>query len=300
MAVDDVAADVFSPVRRARRRDWDANWATPRAWLLLPALLVLFAVFVYPVLTVAYRSVYASRLTVESYRKILQSPVYLTVFWLTFRTAGIVTLVCVLVGYPFAYFLVHTRPRTARLLMIFVIFPFFTSVIVRTYSWMVLLGRNGILNDYLMWIGVVGQPIALLHNPVGVLIGMTYVLLPFMILTLYSVMRGVDHGLVRAATSLGASPFTAFRRVFLPLTVPGLVAGVLLVFIMGLGFFITPALMGGPSDIMIAMLIQREVELTVNWSLASALAVALLALTLTGFGVASRLVGLERLFGTKT
>jgi putative spermidine/putrescine transport system permease protein len=252
--------------------------------------------FVYPVLEVLYRSLYRNGFTLSFYQRLFQSSVYVTVFWLTFRTAGLVTLICLLLGYPFAYFLAGVRPRTAKLLMVLVIFPFFTSVIVRTYSWMVLLGRSGIVNEYLVALGITAEPVAFLHNQTGVLIGMTYILLPFMVLTLYSVMRGIDPELLRAAHSVGATRFTAFRRVFLPLSLPGVAGGTLLVFIMSLGFFITPALMGGPSDIMIAMLIQREVELTVNWSFASTLAVALLCLTLAGFLLCNRVVGLDRLF----
>jgi putative spermidine/putrescine transport system permease protein len=161
---------------------------------------------------------------------------------------------------------------------------------------MVLLGRNGIVNQYLIALGLTDKPLALLYNQAGVVIGMSYVLLPYMVLTVYSVMRGIDPGLVRAAHSLGASRFQAFRRVFLPLSLPGIAGGTLLVFILSLGFFITPALMGGPGDVMIAMLIEREVEITLNWSFASALAVVLLALTLVGFLGYNRIVRLERIF----
>ena len=275
------------------------GWRPSHLGFLLPALLILAVFFVYPVLGVAYRSIYRNGLTLEFYQKMFQSSVYVTVIWLTFRIAGLVTLSCLVLGYPLAYVLVGVRPRTARLLMAFVIFPFFTSVIVRTYSWMVLLGRNGVVNEYLLALGIAREPVAFLHNQTGVLIGMTYVLLPFMVLTLYGVMRNIDPNLVRVAHSMGATRFTAFRRVFLPLSLPGVVGGGLLVFILSLGFFITPALMGGPSDVMIAMLIQREVELTMNWSFASALAVALLALTLAGFLLGQRVVGLGRLFGGK-
>jgi ABC-type spermidine/putrescine transport system permease subunit I len=177
-----------------------------------------------------------------------------------------------------------------------VVLPFFTSIIVRTYAWMVLLGRNGVVNQYLVALGFTDTPLPFLYNQTGVLIGMSYVLLPFLILTAYSVMRGIDPGLIRAAHSLGASRFQAFRRIFLPLSLPGIAGGTLLVFILSLGFFITPALMGGPSDIMIAMLIEREVEFTLNWSFASALAVILLLVTLVGFALYNRIVRLERVF----
>jgi putative spermidine/putrescine transport system permease protein len=243
-------------------------------YLLLPAVLVLVVLFVVPLLGILNRSVFS----------------------LTFRTAAVVTLICLALGYPLAYVLVNVRPRVARLLMIVVVLPFFTSIIVRTYAWMVLLGRNGIVNQYLIALGFTDTPLPFLYNQTGVLIGMSYVLLPFLILTAYSVMRGIDPGLIRAAHSLGASRFQAFRRIFLPLSLPGIAGGTLLVFILSLGFFITPALMGGPSDIMIAMLIEREVEFTLNWSFASALAVILLLVTLVGFALYNRIVRLERVF----
>ena len=266
--------------------------------ILLPALLVLLALFVYPLLGIVERSVYRPRAgyTLEFYRQIWRVPVYLQVMGRTFRISALVTLLCLALGYPLAYLLATLRPRVARLLMVVVILPFFTSIIVRTYAWMVLLGRTGVVNQSLTWLGLTDAPLPLLYNTGGVVIGMTYVLLPYMVLTAYSVMRGIEPGFVRAAHSLGASRWQAFRRVFLPLSLPGIAAGTLLVFILSLGFFITPALMGGPSDVMIAMLIEREVEFTLNWSFASALAVVLLLLTLIGFGGYNRIVRLERLF----
>jgi ABC-type spermidine/putrescine transport system permease subunit I len=262
----------------------------------VPALLVLVVLFVVPLLGILNRSVFKAGYTLQFYRQAFGTPIYLTVIGLTFRTAAVVTLICLALGYPLAYVLVNVRPRAARLLMIVVVLPFFTSIIVRTYAWMVLLGRNGVVNQYLVALGFTDTPLPFLYNQTGVLIGMSYVLLPFLILTAYSVMRGIDPGLIRAAHSLGASRFQAFRRIFLPLSLPGIAGGTLLVFILSLGFFITPALMGGPSDIMIAMLIEREVEFTLNWSFASALAVILLLVTLVGFALYNRIVRLERVF----
>ena len=264
--------------------------------LLLPALLVLAVLFAYPLLGIVNRSVYKNGYTLDSYRQIARVPVYLQVLASTFQTSALVTAVCLALGYPLAYVLASCRPRTTRLLSIIVILPFFTSIIVRTYAWMVLLGRNGIVNQYAMALGFTDAPLPLLYNKAGVVIGMSYVLLPYMVLTAYSVMRGIDPSLVRAAHGLGASRFQAFRRVFLPLSLPGIAGGTLLVFILSLGFFITPALMGGPGDVMIAMLIEREVEITMNWSFASALAVILLVLTLIGFAGYNRIVRLERVF----
>ena len=264
--------------------------------LLLPALVVLAVLFAYPLLGIVNRSVYKAGYTLALYRQVFGVPVYLQVLLATFKVSALVTAVCLALGYPLGYVLSTRRPRTAQLLMIIVVLPFFTSIIVRTYAWMVLLGRNGIVNQYVMALGLTNAPLPLLYNQAGVVIGMSYVLLPYMVLTVYSVMRGIDPGLVRAAHSLGASRLQAFRRVFLPLSLPGIAGGTLLVFILSLGFFITPALMGGPGDVMIAMLIEREVEITLNWSFASALAVVLLALTLVGFAGYNRIVRLDRIF----
>jgi putative spermidine/putrescine transport system permease protein len=264
--------------------------------LLVPAVLVLAVLFAYPLLGIVYRSVYKAGYTLDMYRQIFRVPVYLQVLLATFKVSALVTIVCLALGYPLAYMLATRRPRTAQLLIIIVVLPFFTSIIVRTYAWMVLLGRNGMVNQYLMVLGLTDKPLLLLYNQAGVVIGMSYVLLPYMVLTVYSVMRSIDPGLVRAAHSLGASRLQAFRRVFLPLSLPGIAGGTLLVFILSLGFFITPALMGGPGDMMIAMLIEREVEITLNWSFASALAVILLALTLAGFAGYNRIVRLDRIF----
>jgi len=264
--------------------------------LLVPALLLLLVLFVYPLSGIVNRSVYKNGYTLDAYRQIIGVPVYVQVIARTFRTAALVTLLCLALGYPLAYRLATLRPRTARLVMIVVVLPFFTSVIVRTYAWMVLLGRTGLVNQSLTALGLAPGPLPLLYNQAGVLVGMTYVLLPYMVLTLYSVMRGIDGALIRAAYGLGASRLQVFRRIFLPLSLPGVAGGTLLVFILSLGFFITPALMGGPADMMIAMLIEREVEITLNWAFASALAVILLALTLVGFVGYNRIIRLDRIF----
>ena len=290
MKADEIAP-VLAPMEAPDRRE-----TRQYLLLLLPALLALGVFFVYPLCGILLRSIYKNGYTLESYRQVARTSVYLMVIALTFRTAAVVTLIALLLGYPLGYVLATVRSRLARVLVVIVVLPFLTSIIVRTYAWMVLLGSNGVVNQYLQALGLTHQPLRLLYNQAGVVVGMTYVLLPYMVLTLASVMRGIDPALVRAAHSLGASRWQAFRRVFLPLSAPGIAGGTLLVFILSLGFFITPALMGGPSDVMIAMLIEREVEFTLNWSFASALAVILLALSLMGFAAYYRLMRLERLF----
>jgi putative spermidine/putrescine transport system permease protein len=199
-------------------------------------------------------------------------------------------------AYPLAYFLARLQPRVTNVLLVMIVLPFFTSTLVRTYAWMVLLGTQGLVNQALVGLRVPGAPVRLLYNRTGVLIGMSYILLPYMILTLYSVMRGIDRGLLQAAASVGAGPLRAFWRVFLPLSLPGVAAGSLLTFILGLGFFITPALMGGARDTMIAVIIEQQVEQLLDWHFASALSTVLLAVTAVAFVVYDRVVGMERLF----
>ncbi|WP_196906276.1 ABC transporter permease [Candidatus Symbiopectobacterium sp. 'North America'] len=183
--------------------------------------------------------------------------------------------------------------------IVIIIIPHFTSVLVRIYAWMVLLGSDGFVNQVLRALGLIDTRLKLMYTPLGVLIGMTYILLPYMVLALYSVMRGIDPQLLRVAYSLGASRFRAFWRIFLPLSLPGVAAGSLLVFILSIGFFVTPALMGSPRDTMIAMVIENQLEVYFNWGFASALSALLLLCTLLLFWVYVRVVGLERLFEAK-
>jgi len=250
---------------------WD--FLAERDWTLL--LLVLF---VYPLSGIVNRSVYKNGYTLDAYRQIVGVPVYVQVIARTFRTAALVTLLCLALGYPLAYRLATLRPRTARLVMIVVVLPFFTSVIVRTYAWMVLLGRTGLVNQSLTALGLAPGPLPLLYNQAGVLVGMTYVLLPYMVLTLYSVMRGIDGALIRAAYGLGASRLQVFRRIFLPLSLPGVIAGSMLVFIPAVGEFVIPSLLGGPNQLMIGRVLWDEFFGNHDWPVASAVAVAFLLL----------------------
>jgi putative spermidine/putrescine transport system permease protein len=267
--------------------------------VLLPAALFLLVFFAYPLLDIFRRSVYHDGFTLRFYQRIAEEPAYWTVFLMTIEIAALVTLVCLVLGYPLAYFLNNVSPRTRQVVMMLIIFQFFTSVVVRTFAWMALLGRNGMVSQFLQWVGIIDVPLKFLYTKTAVVVGMTYILLPFMVLTIYSVMSGIDRGLVRAAYSLGATKSYAFVRIFLPLSLAGVAAGTLLVFIMSLGFFITPALLGGPSDVMIGMLVGREVEVTNDWSFASALAIVLLALTMAGFVLCSKVVRLDRIFAAK-
>jgi len=207
----------------------------------------------------------------------------------TFQISLIVTLLCLLLAYPLAYWLSTLPERKANLLMIVVLVPFWTSILVRVAAWIVLLQSEGLINTALLDIGVISKPLELLFNRTGVIISMTHILLPFMILPLYSVMKSVPSTYVRAAVSLGSAPLAAFARVYIPQTLPGVGAGGLLVFILSIGYYITPALLGGADDQMLSYYIARYTNVEVNWGMACALGALLLAATMLLYGVYRRL-----------
>lgn len=217
--------------------------------------------------------------------------IHVAIYLRTLGVALTVTLMCILLGFPLAYLLAHMRDKTANLLLILVLLPFWTSLLVRTTAWMVVLQKEGVINSLLMAVGLIAEPLPLVFNRFGVVVAMTHILLPFMILPMYSVMRQIPVSYVRAARSLGASPLTAFVRVYLPQCVPGLGAGALLVFILALGYYITPALVGGATDQMISYFVADNMGRSLNWGLASALAAILLAAVLALYAVYDRLVG---------
>ena len=218
---------------------------------------------------------------------------YLPLLWRTFQISFLVALLCLLAGYPTAYVLTRLKPRTAGLLMICVMLPFWTSLLVRTTAWIIILQGNGPVNNLLQLAGIIEQPLELIFNRFGTLVAMTHVLLPYMILPLYSVMAGIPETHVRAAHSLGANSRVAFLRVYLPQTLPGLGAGLLLVFILALGYYITPALVGGPRDQMLSYMITYHVNEVVNWGMASALGLMLLLTTIVLIAAFSRIVQLR-------
>lgn len=225
------------------------------------------------------------------------SPLFLTVAWKTVWISLVVTLLALVTAYPIAYTLTRSSALKFTLIIVCVIVPYFTSIIVRTYSWMIILGTKGVVNEFLLGLGVIEKPLGLMYNMVGVVIGMTYVLLPYFVLTLFSAMKSIDPWLMQAGRSMGGSDFYVFRKVFFPLSMPGVVSGFLIVYILAVGFFITPALMGGPDDVMMAMLIQRNIEVTMNWPLASALSLFLLLITLIIYAVYCRYTDLDRMLG---
>ncbi|MDX8348435.1 ABC transporter permease [Cognatiyoonia sp. IB215446] len=221
--------------------------------------------------------------------------IYLTLFWRTLVMSLTITFVCVLLGYPVAWLLANLPARKANLLMILVLLPFWTSLLVRTSAWKVLLQQQGVINDTLVWIGLVvdDNRLALINNATGTIIAMTHILLPFMILPLYSVMKTIPPSYLRAAKSLGATNWTAFWRVYFPQSVPGIGAGCILVFILAIGYYITPEIVGGTRGVFISNRIAYHISTSLNWGLAAALGAILLAVVLILYWAYDRIVGID-------
>ncbi|WP_416139952.1 ABC transporter permease [Halomonas sp. HK25] len=224
-----------------------------------------------------------------------QDRLYQAVFQRTMVIAGGVTLICLALGFPLAYLLATLPAKTSNLLMILVLLPFWTSLLVRTAAWIILLQSNGLANQSMMALGLIESPMQLVFNRIGVFFAMVHILLPFMVLPLYSVMKGISPSYQRAAVSLGAHPFAAFWQVYVPQTVSGVAAGTILVFIMALGYYITPALVGGPADQMVSYYVAYYTNTTNNWGMAAALGSILLVVTLLLYLVYHRLVNRRQL-----
>ena len=216
----------------------------------------------------------------------------------TFKVSLFTTLICILIGYPLAYFLALLSKRWVGIFMLAVLLPFWTSLLVRTYAWLVLLQKNGLLNEFAINIGLWDSPLKLVHNMTGTLIGMAHIMLPFLVLPLYGSMKKIDRDMMHAAANLGASPFKAFWQVYFPLSLSGMVAGSLIVFVLCLGFYVTPAVLGGGRVIMVATQITAILENQFDWGAASALGVVLLVATLLVLYVAARVFKFDvALFG---
>ena len=229
----------------------------------------------------------------ENYQKMIVYKSYFRVFKTTFNVSFLTTLFCILLGYPLAYFLSQIPKKLVGIFMITVLLPFWTSLLVRTYAWLVLLQKKGLINSYAIELGIWETPIKLAHNLNGTLIGMIHIMLPFMVLPLYAAMQRIDRQTIQAASNLGANPFQAFWQVFVPLSLPGVAAGSLIVFILCLGFYVTPAVLGGGKVIMVSMQITAILEDQFNWGAASALGVVLLVTTFIFLLLASRLLKLD-------
>lgn len=224
-----------------------------------------------------------------------EQAIYLDVFARTLWMSFVVTILCLVFSYPVAYLLATLPTRKSNLLMICVLLPFWTSVLVRVAAWIVLLQSGGLINSFLISLGIIDQPLQLVFNRVGVYISMVHILMPFMILPIYSVMKGISPTYLRAAISLGSHPFSAFWKVYFPQTVAGVAAGGLLVFIMSIGYYITPALLGSPNDQMVSYFVAFYTNTTINWGMATALGGLLFGATLILYIVYSWLVGANRL-----
>ena len=264
-----------------------------------PAILLILVILVIPVGWLFYVSFIGAdgTFSLENYERMLNRKSYLRIFQTTFEVSFLTTGLCILIGYPLAYFIAGLPNRMANLCLITVLLPFWTSLLVRTYSWLVLLQKRGLVNEWAISLGLWDEPIKMVHNMTGTLIGMVHIMLPFLILPVYGAMKAIDRDLMKAASNLGASPRRAFWTVFFPLTLPGLFAGSLMVFILCLGFFVTPAVLGGGKVIMASMKIVSNIELFVNWGAASALGVVLLVSTMVILWIASRFLNLEKMTG---
>ena len=267
--------------------------------LASPALTVILLLVVLPVGWLAWQSIYHDGFTLENYRRILSEDIYWRSFMLTFEISLLVTLLALLLGYPIAYAASVVSKGWSIVILALVILPFWTSVLVRAYAWLALLQRTGVINQFLQTIGVIDEPLALVHNRFGTVIATLHILLPFMVLPLYAAMQKIPHDLMQAGASLGGSPSHTFWRIFLPLSLPGVLAGATLVFVLSLGFYITPELLGGGRTIMVSMLVSRNVELYSQWGAASAVAVVLLASVVAIFLIVSRFIPLDRIVGQK-
>lgn len=280
----------------SRLRTWlelalrsESQLSPATSWLLLSpmSLLYLFA-FIIPVFGIARLSFFDPEFTLENYDLLITESLFISVLWRTVWISALVTLVSLLVGYPLAFVLAKSRGRIALLGLACVLIPLWLSILVRSYSWVVILARNGVLSTALRDIGLLHPDSRLIFNDFAVVVAMVHVLLPFMILPLFSALRGIPDQYVDAALSSGARPVRAFFDVTLPLSLPGVFSGCVLVFVVSLGFFVTPQLVGGPNSMMASMLITREATYGNNWGLASAISVVLLVFSMTVVAVFGR------------
>lgn len=261
--------------------------------LVAPAV-IWIAVFVgFPLGRVFVMSIWENGFTAKHYIEVFQDPTFYRVLWVTIKISTLTTVLCLLLGYPLAHLIATSSTRVGNFLSTIVMVAFWTSLLVRTYAWMVILGQRGLINQMLMHFGVISEPLPLMYNLTGVLVGMVHVLLPFMIFSLVGVMKGIDVDLVGAAKSMGASDFRAFVHVYLPLSRPGISSGCLIVFMMSLGYFVTPALLGGRHEMMLGQLIELYVSEILNWGYASALSIVLFAGVVAIFAIYQRIAPSE-------
>lgn len=267
--------------------------------LLAPALVLLTAFLFWPVAELMSKSFLDPKGPVAFYGRLVQVPAYVQILLRTVMFSAFTAIICLLLGYPVAYKLTKAGPLGKAIILACVLLPFWTNLLVRSYGWIEFLNPRGILNTALMQLGLIGRPIDLVYNSAGVLIGLSQIMLPYMILPLYAVMTRMDGRTTQAARSLGAGPVQTFLKVYFPLTFPGVMAGLLLIFTMSLGFFVIPALLGGSSGVMIAQLIEFNINGSLNWGMASALSTALLATTLLLYWIGDRWFNLGAIWGVE-
>jgi putative spermidine/putrescine transport system permease protein len=269
-------------VSASRPKGWRSHISAPQL-LLVPGLAFLALAFMAPILLLLSRSFLNPDFTLRNYQRLLAVPEYAQVFLISFEMAAVTTILSLIFGYPLAYVMARVSNSWRTAILAIILLPFWTNILVRCYAWMLILQTKGILNIALVdWLGLFPSPLALVYNFTGVTVGMVHYLLPPTVLILYSVMRLIDVQLLDAAESLGARPWRAFWRIYFPLTAPGLRAATILIFIMGIGLYVTPALLGGRRELTIAMLINTQFTELLNWGFGSALAVILLLVTLAG------------------
>ncbi|EEA00928.1 binding-protein-dependent transport systems inner membrane component [Burkholderia sp. H160] len=268
-----------------RRRDWRS------ARLVAPALLLLVIFFLLPVLSLLLRSILEPEPGLQNYAQLVGSTTYLRVFGNTFLVATVVTAVTLAIGFPTAWLLAIAPRKLSSALFAILLLSMWTNLLARTFAWMVLLQQTGPINRMLMVLGIIHEPLTLVNNLIGVTVGMTYIMLPFLVMPLHATLRSIDPSTLRAAAVCGASRWQAFLRVLVPLAMPGIASGALMVFVMALGYFVTPALLGGPSYMMLAELIAQLVQELLNWGLAGAAAFVLLAVTLALYALQLRFTG---------
>lgn len=282
----------------------DAEAPGVRPWILMaPALGAVTLLLAVPLCFIAVYSFWLRTATgseqvgfhLDNWIEVLTDPFYRDILLQTLRIAGLSTLSCILLGYVPAYFIARSKTRHKALLILLLMLPFWISYIIRTMSWINILGVSGALNAFLLWLGVIGEPLQILYNEGTVILGLVHFLLPFMILNIYVSLDGIDSNLVDAARSLGSTGWQAFLEVTLPLSLPGLAAGSLLCFVLGAGTYITPLVLGGPTDAMFANLVFEAIITQLDWPLGSALSLLLLAVLGALVAVYNRFVGLSQI-----
>ena len=269
-------------------------------WLLVaPMVALVTLLYGWPVLNILWLSVSEPDIGFGNYGELVTNPGLAKLIWTTFRICAVTTILSVLAGYVIAYAITHSLAHRRNWMLTLVLLSFWISVLVRAFAWLVLLGRNGIVNTFLMDTGLVSEPVAFVRNELGVLIGMVHYMIPYAVLPLLANMQGIDGRIMNASRSLGAGPLYTFARIYLPMTIPGIVAASLLVFIISLGFYVTPAILGGGKVLMIAEYVSVQVLVTLKWGTAAMLATLLLIGVFVLLFILSRFMKLSQLFGAR-